>query len=106
MPMLPLTPLVLTGRTIRLVPLEPGHHSALCEIGLDERLWRVTTIQVLTSQEMQNYMRLALEAQSQGTALPFVIEDIASGKIIGSTRFHSYAADHGRIEIGFTWITI
>src|SRR6266511_2683123 len=100
--MTPLTPTTLHGRRIRLVPLKSGHHAALCDIGLDERLWQRTTIEVRTADEMSNYIQAALVAQSAGTALPFVIEEIASGRIIGSTRFHSYHPAHQRIEIGFT----
>src|SRR5947199_6479698 len=59
----------LQGRRARLVPMEMAHHAALCEVGLDERLWARTTIEVRTPEEMREYMTLALEAQSAGTAL-------------------------------------
>lgn len=101
-----LTPIVLAGRAIQLLPLEPGHHSALCEIGLDERLWQLTTIQVRTAAEMQEYMQAALDAHAAGTALPFVVQEFRSGRIVGSTRFYGYHATHRRIEIGFTWLAV
>lgn len=101
-----IAPIVLEGRKIRLIPLELKHHAALCEVGLDDFLWRATTIQVVNSGEMLEYVRVALDARKAGTALPFVIEEIGSGKIIGCTRFHSYQANHKRIEIGFTWLAV
>jgi len=104
--MILLAPTILQGSGIRLVPLQLAHHAALCEIGLDERLWRLTTIQVRTPEEMQQYMQIALDAQLAGTALPFAIEERETGRIIGSTRFHSYHANHRRIEIGFTWLAV
>jgi N-acetyltransferase len=75
-------------------------------VGLDERLWRLTTIKVRSAQDMSDYIRLALESQAAGTALPFAIEEISSGQIIGTTRFHNYSAAHRRIEIGFTWLAV
>jgi N-acetyltransferase len=102
----PLTPAILEGSRVRLLPLEPSHHSALCNAGLDERLWQRTTIQVRTADEMRDYMQFALDAQSAGTALPFVIKEKSTSQLIGSTRFHSYNPAHRRIEIGFTWLAI
>jgi len=55
---------------------------------------------------MRDYIQVALDAQIAGTALPFVIEDRASDRIIGTTRIHSYSAPHNRIEIGFTWLAV
>jgi N-acetyltransferase len=104
--MMPLMPVTLQGRTIDLVPLEPGYHGSLCAIGLDERLWQRTTIQVRTAEEMREYLQIALDAQAAGTALPFVIQKRDSNQIIGSTRFHSYNGPHRRIEIGFTWLAV
>jgi RimJ/RimL family protein N-acetyltransferase len=91
---------------IELVPLDPRHHASLCAIGLDERLWQRTTIQVRTAEEMREYLQTALDAQAAGTALPFVVQKRDSGQVIGSTRFHSYNALHRRIEIGFTWLAV
>lgn len=51
-------------------------------------------------------MRWALDAGSAGTALPFVIIDLATGRLVGTTRFHSIVPDHKRLEIGFTWIAV
>jgi RimJ/RimL family protein N-acetyltransferase len=104
--MVPLTPVALQGRTIDLVPLESSHHTSLSALGLDERLWQRTTIQVRTAEEMHQYLQVALDAQAAGTSLPFVIQKRDSGQIIGSTRFHSYSTLHRRIEIGFTWLAV
>src|SRR4051794_10260891 len=101
---LPLAPVILDGRKIQLIPLEAAHHAALCAVGLDERLWQYTTIQVQTVDDMRRYVQLALDEQQAGTALPFIITDRPSGQIIGSTRFHTYQPSHRRVEIGRTWL--
>jgi RimJ/RimL family protein N-acetyltransferase len=81
-----------------------AHHQRLCEIGLDERLWRWTTIRLQTADDMREYIQTALNGETEGTALPFVILDKATDQLVGTTRFHSINQRHRRLEIGFTWI--
>ena len=104
--MMNIEPTVLEGVHIRLVPLTLSHHAELCEIGLDDRLWRYTTIRVQTPDEMLQYIEAALQEQAAGTALPFVIIEKSSGKVIGATRYHSINKMHRHLEIGYTWVAI
>ena len=99
-----LQPVTLEGRYVRLVPMRMAHHAALSAIGLDPSLWEYTTIRVQTPDQMRGYMEAALRAQAAGTALPFVIELVATGAVVGSTRYHAIVREHRRLEIGFTWI--
>jgi RimJ/RimL family protein N-acetyltransferase len=95
-----MTPLVLDGSHVSLVPLTREHLEPLAAIGLDPDLWRDTTIRVATIDDMHASIEAALADE---TALPFVIT-LRSGDVVGSTRFHSFDAKHRRVEIGFTWI--
>lgn len=99
-------PITLEGAHIRLAPLSMAHHARLCEIGLDERLWRSTTIQLQTSEDMFKYIQTALQNRAEGNALPFVIIEKDSDKLVGTTRYHSINQAHRRLEIGFTWIAV
>jgi N-acetyltransferase len=94
----------LIGRQVILEPMEAAHHDALCAVGLDPDLWRLTTIRLRTPQDMRDYMDKAAAGEADGTALPFVITLQESGQVIGATRFHSIARTERRAEIGFTWI--
>ena len=97
-------PTTLEGRFIRLLPLSVEHHAHLCAIGLEPALWQHTTIRVQTPDEMRRYIEKALDSQAAGTALPFVIVLQPSGQIVGTTRYHSIAREHRRVEIGFSWV--
>lgn len=97
-------PVILEGTHVRLEPLSMAHLDALCEVGLDEDLWRWTTNRVRTPEEMREYVTAALDAQSAGTALPFVIRESASGRIVGCTRYGNIDRVNRRVEIGWTWI--
>jgi RimJ/RimL family protein N-acetyltransferase len=99
-------PVILVGNRVRLEPLQESHHAQLCEIGLDERLWRLTIIKVRSPDDMARYIQKALDEQAAGTALPFVIVEKSSNRIIGTTRYHSLNQKHRRVEIGFTWLSV
>jgi RimJ/RimL family protein N-acetyltransferase len=96
--------ITLAGPRIRLVPLTPDHLDALCEIGLDPRLWAFADIRVDTPDDMRDYIGAALAGQAAATALPFAIVHARTGEVIGTTRYHAMAPAHQRVEIGFTWV--
>ncbi|MGI8654892.1 MAG: GNAT family N-acetyltransferase [Pyrinomonadaceae bacterium] len=97
-------PLTLEGRRVRLEPLTLAHHSALCEVGLDEELWRWIPTMIRTPDEMRAYIETALEEQSKGLSLPFAIIEKAHGRAMGSTRFGNIDRNNRRLEIGWTWL--
>ena len=44
-----------------------------------------------------------LKGQRDGHMLPWIVRDIATGTIVGSTRYHDIAPAIDRVEIGYTW---
>ena len=97
-------PVTLEGRHVRLVPLSVRHLDDLCEVGLEEELWRWIPAPVRTRNEMQAYIETALRDQEAGSALPFATLERASGRAIGSTRYGNIDPANCRVEIGWTWI--
>lgn len=101
---LTIAPVTLEGRHIRLEPLSLAHLDALCEVGLDEDLWRWIPVQVRTGDELRGYIETALREQAAGLSLPFATIERALGRAIGSTRYMNIDRAHRRMEIGSTWI--
>ena len=99
-----LTPPTLAGRHVRLVPLTLGHVPALWEVGNDEEIWRWTLSQIRCEGDMWRYVQAALARQDAGGAIPFATTEAATGRVIGSTRFHNIDVENRRVEIGHTWI--
>ena len=100
-----IVPVTLEGRHIRLEPLALRHLDGLCEVGLEESIWRWNPrAPVRTRADMQRYIDAALQQQADGVALPFATIEQASGQPVGSTRFHGMDREHLRVEIGYTWI--
>jgi RimJ/RimL family protein N-acetyltransferase len=93
-------PVTLTGRAVRLEPLSESHHAGLCEVGLDEDLWKVIPYRVSTPEEMTDYIGKA----QMGPVLAFATIEIASGKPVGSTRFMNIDVVNRHVEIGSTFV--
>lgn len=103
-----LSPVILEGRRVRLEPLAQTHHRALSAIGLDPELWEFIPYRVATPEDMAGYIQSALDAQANGSALPFatiqISPDAPLGQVIGSTRYMNIDHANRRVEIGATWI--
>jgi RimJ/RimL family protein N-acetyltransferase len=98
-------PMILRGSTVVLEPLRADHAEALAAIGLEPELWRWIPTAVTTLEDMRAYVAKALEEQSRGVSLPFVIIANADGTVVGSTRYGNIDLANRRLEIGWTWVT-
>jgi len=99
-----INPVILEGAVVRLEPLSLSHLKALCRVGFDPEIWRLTISTVHDEGGMTSYIQAALKAQTEGSALPFVIVERASKTIVGSTRYMNIDAPNRKLEIGSTWL--
>nr|WP_297911280.1 GNAT family protein [uncultured Allomuricauda sp.] len=98
-----LSPVELEGNFVKLLPLTESHKSEVLDAASDGKLWELWYTSVPSSDTLDSYMGFALKQKSEGLALPFVIVEKATGKVVGSTRFCSVDAPNRRVEIGYTW---
>ena len=96
-------PVTLEGHGVRLEPLAVKHRDALAAAAADGRLWELWFTSVPTAEETAGYIAQALAGQAAGTMLPWAVRDLATGAIVGSTRYHDIVAPADRVEIGWTW---
>lgn len=101
---LPYTAGTLAGRVVRLEPLGPEHLPGLVAVGLDPELWRITMTRFETPADVEAYLAAAIRERERGVSVPFATILQADGRLVGSTRFGSFAPEHRRAEIGWTWI--
>jgi N-acetyltransferase len=101
--MIDVKPTILEGRGIRLEPLTDEHHDALAAAAADGRLWELWFTSVPAPEGVRGYIADALAGQSLGHMLPWVVRDLESGAIVGSTRYHDIVPGIDRVEIGYTW---
>jgi RimJ/RimL family protein N-acetyltransferase len=101
--MIKTTPTTLEGPGIRLEPLNLSHEEDLKAASADGQLWELWYIALPEVGSMATYIKNALQGQADGHMLPWVVRDLVSGRIIGSTRYHDIVASIDRVEIGYTW---
>jgi len=99
-----LSPVTLTGQFVRLEPLTEAHLEGLWSVGNDPSIWTWNPSPIETKEDMRRYIELALDAQAKGDVLVFATVDLASNKVIGSTRYGAIDLSNKRLEIGWTWI--
>jgi len=101
--MITVQPVTLEREGIRLEPLKADHESALVSAASDGRLWELWFTTVPFPEAMAAYIATALAGQRDGHMLPWVVRDVESNTIIGSTRYHDIVPAIDRVEIGYTW---
>lgn len=95
--------IVLTGENVELIPLKVEHMAAFSEAAVDGELWKLWYTGVPTPENTEAFIQNALLAKQNNGDLPFVIRDLKSQKVIGSTRFCHTDNQNKRVEIGYTW---
>ena len=101
--MIDVQPAILEGHGIRLEPLTEGHHDELAAAATDGKLWELWFTSVPEPGGTKDYIAAALKGQRDGHMLPWAVRDLASGTVIGTTRYHDIVTSIDRVEIGYTW---
>ena len=101
--MITVSPVVLEANGLRLEPMTETHHAGLSAAAADGELWNLWFTAVPAPGAMAAYIATALQGQRDGHMLPWVVRDLPSGSIIGTTRYHDIMAGIDRVEIGHTW---
>jgi RimJ/RimL family protein N-acetyltransferase len=96
-------PVSLTRGPVQLVPMSAAHAPGLEEAARDGELWTLRVTSVPAPGESAAYVATALQGLADGHMLPFVVLDTASGRVIGTTRYHDIVPAVERLEIGYTW---
>ena len=99
------TPVSLIGQKIRLRPMTEHDADTLLLAASDGELWNMQLTNIPSPETVEKYINIAMTGRHAGTVLPFVIEDIASGKPIGSTRLWKIDTQNRKLEIGHTWLS-
>lgn len=101
--MISVEPIELEGDGVRLEPLAQKHERELAAAAADGALWELWYTVVPAPAETKSYIEIALAGQKEGRMLPWAVRNLATGAVVGSTRFHDVAAHIDRVEIGYTW---
>jgi N-acetyltransferase len=95
---------VLEGEHVRLEPLAKAHRDDLVAAASeDPAIFRFMGTNI-AAHGWDPWVREALDGVADGSYIVWATVDRGSGRAIGSTRFGDIAPEHGRLEIGWTWI--
>jgi len=98
-------PVTLESHDVRLEPLERRHSDALHAAAADGDVWKLWYVAVsgLAPGTDDAYVDAALRGQEAGHMVAWVVRELRSGTIIGTTRFHDIVREIDRVEIGYTF---
>ena len=101
--MISLSPVTLEGHGVRLEPLTLTHEAGLRDAAADGTLHELWYTSVPAPDQVGHYIAAANEGMAAGHMLPWAVRDVASGDVIGSTRYHDIVPPVDRVEIGYTF---
>ena len=96
-------PCTLESPRVRLEPMTLEHVESLKAAARDGELWNLRVTLIPAPDDTQAYIAAALQGYADGHMLPFVVREVESDQIIGSTRYHDIMPEVERLEIGYTW---
>ena len=96
-------PVTLTGSKVILEPLSLEHLDGLISAVKDGELWNLWFTSIPAPEKAGEYIKTALDMRENAGAMPFVVRDRESNKIIGCTRYFNVDEVNQRLEIGYTW---
>lgn len=101
----PLERVTFTGNHVHLEPLALAQAEALAAISNDPDLWQyMSSVNLGTPEAMHAWVTANATQPDRGEGLPFVMIDLQSGRVAGSTSLYDVNHRHQRAELGLTWL--
>jgi RimJ/RimL family protein N-acetyltransferase len=96
-------PITFTGTKVILEPLALEHADGMADAVKDGELWKLWFTSIPAPNKVEDYINTALGMRENAGAMPFIIREKESNKIIGCTRYFNVDEVNQRLEIGYTW---
>jgi len=96
-------PVTLEGYGLRVSPLALEHEAGLRTAAADGALWTIRVTSVPEPENTRQYIEDALAMREAGNRFAFVVQEAASGKVLGCSSYHDILPAVKRVEIGYTW---
>ncbi|WP_040396135.1 GNAT family N-acetyltransferase [Aquimarina agarilytica] len=93
----------IDGSLLRLEVVSLEHQQELTDAVKDGNLWELWYTSVPKPENMEDYIKKAIQEYKDGVSLTFVVRHQLNHKIVGSTRYMNIELSHKRLEIGTTW---
>ena len=94
----------LRGKSLALIPVDEKYLDELLSFSADPVIWEHLPREIFSREELLQWYQQTKEDEASGKAIPFLIQDIKSLEIVGSTRILDLDLANRKAEIGWTWI--
>jgi len=95
---------ILEDASVLLRPLQLSDVDHLLPFALNEpEIWTYSLISGAGKQNLENYIRVALEARNACREIPFIVYDKQKQQYAGSTRFYDIQPTNKTLQLGYTW---
>ena len=96
-------PVILSARSITLLPLALEHEAGLRLAAADGELWNIRVTSVPEPENTRKYIEDALAMRETGNRFAFAVTETATDKVLGCSSYHDIVPAVKRVEIGWTW---
>jgi RimJ/RimL family protein N-acetyltransferase len=93
----------LRGERVALEPLAPEHAEGLWQAAQAEEIWAWLVSLNSSRGLFEGWMAASLAATEEGREGVFAVRELASGELVGSSRFLNVRPPDRVVEIGWTW---
>ncbi len=95
---------ILENEKVLLRPLQPEDKKHLLEFSINEPdTWHYSLVRAGGEENLDNYLRIALDGRAQQKEYPFIVYDKTTGEYAGSTRFYDIQIEFKTLQLGYTW---
>ena len=95
---------ILENEVVQLRPLEYADKEHLIYFSENEPdIWFYSLVRANGKENLENYLRIALENRENKTEFPFIVFDKRTNRYAGSTRFYDINFPFKTLQLGYTW---
>jgi RimJ/RimL family protein N-acetyltransferase len=96
--------LILENDAVILRGLQQSDLEYFLPFSINEpELWKYSLLQANGKENLENYIRIALDAKTNLTEFPFIVYDKIKQEYAGSTRFYDINFSFKTVQLGYTW---
>ncbi|HUS01217.1 MAG TPA: GNAT family protein [Chitinophagaceae bacterium] len=96
--------IILENERAKLAPLNVADLHQLATVAYEPSIWQLGMSNIREEKDLKEYIDVALKERSAKLSYPFLIFDLQTNSVAGSTRYLNISFPHKRLEIGSTWI--
>jgi RimJ/RimL family protein N-acetyltransferase len=95
---------VLEDDRVMLRPITQQDAMVMSEYVKNEpEIWQFSLVAIQKVEDLEGYIKTALQSRLDKTAYPFIVFDKASQSYVGSTRFYDMQMAFETTQLGYTW---